>query len=191
MPFANFAAPVASKDVSSSAASQPIESTMDHEQLALSQEILAVMRSAVTYAVAGGQEFVAPSHLLLGLLDDPQLGEVLDDYLERAKIVAETSRKKLPGVLEIPEAALPAGESVPFKRYDTLAFRSTDGKRQLWLDRDAFKVFIEGARRVDVGAYKPKHLALGYVAESIKDRDLQGLLGRDPSAVSTAVFEMN
>lgn len=186
----NFAAPIALNGVLSSAFRTPIETKMDHEQLLLSNEILAVMRAAVTYAIDGGQDFVAPSHLLLGLLDDPTLGDVLADYLERGKIVTDTQRKKLPGVLEVPEAHVPAGEAVPFKRYDTLSFRTTDGKRQLWLDRDAFKVFIEGARRVDAGPYRPKHLALGYLAESVKDRALQGLLGRDPSAITTAVFEM-
>lgn len=163
---------------------------MEHEQLPLSAEILAVMRGAVTYAVAGGRDFVSPSHLLLALLDDATLGDVLGDFLERGKIVAETKRPKLPGVLEIPESPLPAGETAPFKRYDTLAFRSGDGKRVMWLDRDAFKVFVEGARRADGGAFKPKHLALGFVVESVKDRTLQGLLGRDPSAVSSAVYEM-
>jgi len=164
---------------------------MDAEQLLLSKEILAVMRGAVTYAIASEADFVAPPHLLLALLDDGELGDVLADFLERGKIVTETKKKKLPGVLEIPEVPLPAGESTPFKRYDTLAFRSADGEQTRWLDRDAFKVFIEGARRVEDGPYKPKHLALGYVAESIKDRDLQGLLGRDPSAVTAAVFEMS
>jgi hypothetical protein len=164
---------------------------MDNEQLLLSKEILAVMRGAVSHAIDGGSEFVAPSHLLLALLDDEQLGEVLADFLERGKIIADTKKNRLPGVLEVPESPLPEGEVVPFKRYDTLAFRSTDGKRTLWLNRDAFKVFIEGARRVEDGPYKPKHLALGYVAESIKDRDLQGLLGRDPQAVTSAVFELN
>jgi len=163
---------------------------MDHEQLMMSGEILAVMRGAVSHAVDTGSDFVAPSHLLLALLDDPTLGEVLGDYLERGKILAEAKKPKLPGLLEIPEAPLPAGESAPFKRYDTLAFRSVDGKRSMWLDRDSFKVFIEGSRRVDVGAYKPKHLTLGYIAESVKDRNLQGMLGREPSAVTTAIFEM-
>lgn len=163
---------------------------MDVEQLPLSKEILAVMRGAVTYAIASEADFVAPPHLLLALLDDGELGDVLAEFLERGKIVTETKKKKLPGVLEVPEGALPSGEVTPFKRYDTLAFRSVDGETTRWLDRDAFKVFVEGARRVEEGPYKPKHLALGYVAESIKDRDLQGLLGRDPQAVTTAVFEM-
>lgn len=164
---------------------------MDAEQLALSPEILAVMRGAVTYAIGSGAEFVSPAHVLLGLLDDPSLGDAIGDLLERGKIVAETKKPRLPGVVEIPEAPLPQGEAAPFKRYDTLAFRSSDGRRVMWLDRDAYKVFIEGARRAEVGAYKPKHLALGYVAESVKDGDLLGLLGRDPSAVSSAVFELN
>jgi hypothetical protein len=163
---------------------------MDSEQLPLSQDILTVMRAAVSHAIDSGSEFVSPAHLLLAMLDDAKLGEVLAEFLERGKIIADTKRKKLPGVLEVPDSPLPEGEVVPFKRYDTLAFRSLDGKRTMWLDRDAFKVFIEGARRVEEGRFMPKHLAMGYVAESIKDRDLQSLLGRDPQAVTAAVFEL-
>jgi len=168
-----------------------MDEMMDHEQLPLSQEILAVMRSAVTYAVSAGNEYVSPSHLLLALLDETTLREILGEHLERSVLLADTRRKKLPGVLEVPEAQLPEGETVPFRRYDTLAFRSTDGKRVMWLDRDAYKIFIEGARRVEIGAYKPKHIALGYVSESKKDHELVRLLGSNPQAVTTAIFEMN
>ncbi|GAC1419746.1 MAG: hypothetical protein NVSMB5_11810 [Candidatus Velthaea sp.] len=163
---------------------------MDHEQLELSAEILGVMRGAVSYAFHGGSDFVSPSHVLLALLDDARLGDVLGGFLEREKILADTKRVKLPGVVEIMEAALPAGEPTPFKRYDTLAFQSSDGKRVMWLDRESFKIFIEGARRVDAGTYRPKHLALGFVVESVKDPAMQGLLGLDPAAVTSAVHEM-
>jgi hypothetical protein len=163
---------------------------MEPDQLPLSKEVLAVMRGAVTYALASESEFVTAPHLLLALLDDADVGDVLADFLERGKIVNETKKKKSPGVLEIPEGALPEGEATPFKRYDTLAFRSVDGETSLWLDRDCFRVFIEGARRIDDGPYRPKHLAAGYMAESIRDRELQLLLGRDPQAVTMAIFEM-
>jgi hypothetical protein len=164
---------------------------MDHEQLPLSQELLGVIRGAVTYAVANGNDYVSPSHFLLALLDEASLRDVLSEYLERATLLADTRKKKLPGVLEVPEAALPEGEVVPFKRYDTLAFRSVDGKRVLWLDRDAYKIFIEGARRVEAGAFKPRHLALGYVTESKKDHELVRLLGPKPQDVTKAIYELN
>jgi len=163
---------------------------MEPDQLPLSKEVLAVMRGAVTYALAAEAEFVAAPHLLLAMLDDAEVGDVLADFLERGKIVNETKKKTSPGVLEIPESPLPDGETAPFKRYDTLAFRSADGATALWLDRYCFKVFIEGARRIDDGPYRPKHLAAGYMAEAIRDRDLQLLLGRDPQAVTMAIFEM-
>jgi hypothetical protein len=163
---------------------------MEPDQLPLSKDVLAVMRGAVTYAIASESDFVTPPHLLLALLDDAEVGDVLADFLERGKIVNETKKKRAPGVLEMPEGALPSGETPPFKRYDTLAFRSVDGQTSRWLDRDCFKVFIEGARRIDDGPYKPKHLAAGYMAESIKERELQVLLGRDPQAVTMAIFEM-
>jgi hypothetical protein len=163
---------------------------MEPDQLPLSKEVLAVMRGAVTYAIASESEFVSAPHVLLALLDDADVGDVLADYLERGKIVTEAKKKKSPGVLEMPEGGLPSDETAPFKRYDTLAFRSADGETSRWLDRETFKVFIEGARRADDGPYKSKHLAAGYMSESIKDRDLQLLLGRDPQAVTMAIFEL-
>jgi hypothetical protein len=164
---------------------------MDDEQLPLSNEILAVMRAAVAHAIASEADFVAPPHLLLALLDDAELGVVLESLLERDKIAGVAKEKKPPRVVEMPEVALPAGEAPPFKRYDTLAFRSTGGVDSRWLDRDAFKVFVEGARRVEDGPYKPKHLALGYVAEALKDGDLLALLGRNAQDVTTAVFGLS
>jgi hypothetical protein len=164
---------------------------MDHEQLPLSQELLGVMRGAVTYAVANGNDYVSPSHFLMALLDDASLRDMLGEHLERGTLIADTRKKKLPGVLEVPEVPLPEGEVVPFKRYDTLAFRSTDGKRVMWLDRDAYKIFIEGARRVEAGAFKPRHLALGYVTVSKKDVELVRLLGPKPQDVTQAILDIN
>ena len=49
----------------------------DNEQLRLSPELVAVMRAGVTVALAHGAEFVAPPHLLLGLLADPLVGPAM------------------------------------------------------------------------------------------------------------------
>jgi hypothetical protein len=160
----------------------------DSEQLRISPELLDVLRAAVTSATAHGAEFVAPPHVLLGLLADPQIGPVIDPLVPRDAIVkaaAETG-KKLPEVAEVPEGGLLPSEQPPFTRYDTLAFRSRDGTRTLYLDGDAYHVFIEGARRA-VGVYRPKHLVYGFTAEAVKDRDLLSLFGSDPQSVTTAV----
>ena len=161
---------------------------MDSEQLPLSPELLAVLRAGVTTAIEHGAEFVAPPHLLLGLLADPQIGPAIDPLVPRENIVKAASEagKKLPEVTEIPETSLAASERPPFPRYDTLAFRSKDGTRTLYLDGDAYHVFLEGARRAD-GVYRPKHLVYGFTAEAVKDRDLLRLFGADPQSVTSAV----
>lgn len=160
----------------------------DNEQLRLDPELLAVMRAGVTQALEHGAEFVAPPHLLLGLLADPLVGAAIDALVPRENIerAAADAAKKLPEIAEIPEGPLPGNERAPFQRYDTLAFRSQDGTRTLYLDDDAYHLFVEGARRAD-GVYRPKHLVYGFTAEAIKDRDVLALFGADPQAVTKAV----
>ena len=161
---------------------------MDSEQLRLDSALLAVIRAGVRAAIEHGAEFVAPPHLLLGLLDDPRVGPAIASFVPRETIAkaAEDAAKKLPDVAELPENPLPVGEPPPFARYDSLAFRSTDGRRTLYLDGDALHVFMEGARRAD-GVYRPKHLVYGFTAEAVKDRDLLSLFGSDPAGVTKAV----
>jgi hypothetical protein len=161
---------------------------MDSEQLRLGDDLLDVLRAGVSRAVEHGAEFVAPPHLLLGLLADPQVGPAIEELVPRENIdkAAADAAKKLPDIAEIPEGTLPDGEHAPFARYDTLAFRSLDGSRTLYLDAHAFHVFIEGARRAD-DVYRPKHLVFGFTAEAVKDRDLLSLFGSDPQGVTKAV----
>jgi Clp amino terminal domain, pathogenicity island component len=159
---------------------------MDGEQLRLGDDLLAVMRAGVTTALSHGAEFVAPPHLLLGLLADPQVGPAIDPLVPREAIdkAAADAVKKPPET--VAEGALPDGAHEPFVRYDTLAFRSQDGTRTLYLDANAYHVFIEGARRAD-DVYRPKHLVFGFTAEAVKDRDLLRLFGADPQGVTHAV----
>ncbi len=160
----------------------------DSEQIGLGDDLLGVMRAAVTIAIWHGGEFVAPPHLLLGLLTDPHVGPAIDPLVPRERIekAAEDATKKLPEVQEIPEDALPEGEHPPFLRYDTLAFRSQDGTRTLYLDAEAYRVFVEGARRAGE-TYHAKHLVYGFTAEAVKERDLLDLFGSDPQGVASAV----
>lgn len=161
---------------------------MDNEQLLLSESLLTAVRAAVNYATEYGQTFIGPSHMLLGLLDDPDIGDMLRDNLERGRVIAASREPVMPGVTEIPEKFLPRGELPPFPRYDTLAFKSLDGSKTMWLSRDAFRVFVEAARRVEKPPFLPKHLALGFVVQSSTDRDILQLLGRDPQEFSTVVY---
>jgi len=164
---------------------------MDHERLRLGTEILQVMRGGVSIAIAHGAQFVAPPHLLLALLDDPRVGPAIAPLVPRPRIdrAAIDAAKKLPEVYEVPEGQLPDRERPPFQRYDTLAFRSRNGVRTLYLDADAYHLFLEGARRAGEN-YQPKHLVMGFTAEAVKDRDLLAIIGSDPLGVTMSVSEL-
>ena len=161
---------------------------MDQEQLRLAPDLLAVMRAGVTAAITRGAQFVAPPHLLLALLAEPTIGAPLSEIVpaERIEKAAEAALSKLPEVTELPEGTLPAGTRAPFQRYDTLAFRSTDGARTMYLDRDAFTIFLEGARRAE-NSYRPKHLVMGFSAVAVKNGEVSTLLGPDPTQLVAAV----
>ncbi|HTJ25892.1 MAG TPA: Clp protease N-terminal domain-containing protein [Candidatus Limnocylindria bacterium] len=163
---------------------------MDHEQLRLTPDLVQVMRASATHALAHGAAYVAPAHLLLSLLDDPSLGGALGAVVpaDRLRRAADAAHEKLPGVVELPEGELPEGGDPPFPRYDSLAFRTRDGARSLYLDRDAYHLFIEGGRRAD-DAYRPKHLVLGFAAQAVRDQEILGLLGGDPQRVTEAVID--
>jgi hypothetical protein len=163
---------------------------MDTDQVLLSDELLTVMRTAVTYAVDYGATFVAPAHVLLALIDDAKIGGHLADVLERGRIVA-TARQPAPaGVHELGEGALPRGEKPPFQRYDTVVFHSSDGQYQRWLNRDTFRLFNTSARRANGGRFLPKHLALGFTVFAQDDRDVRALLGKDPEVFKDVVYAL-
>ncbi len=161
---------------------------MDRDQLRLEADLIDVMRTGVTSAVECGAEFVAPAHVMLGLLADPRIGPAIAPLIPRDRVLqaANDALQKLPDVGEIPEGPLADGERTPFVRRDTIAFRSRDGEHTLYLDADAFRVFLEGARRAGE-VYRAKHLVFAFTAEAVKERELLNLVGRDPQAVTKAV----
>ena len=161
---------------------------MTLDQLRLDSDLMNVLRAGVTHAVAHGAHFVAPPHLLLGLLADPLIGPAIAPFVPRDKVdrAAADAAAKPSQLVEIPEEPAANGDSPPFARYDSLAFRSQDGTRTLYLDGESFRLFVEGARRA-VGVYRAKHLVYGFAAEAVKDRDLLSLFGTDPQSVSKAV----
>jgi len=158
------------------------------EQLRLDSDLMNVLRAGVTHAIENGAQFVAPSHLLLGLLDDPLIGPAIVPLVPRDAIdkAAAAAAAKSSQLVEVPEEPRPDGDAPPFTRFDSLAFRSQDGTRALYLDAESFRLFVEGARRA-VGVYRAKHLVYGFAAEAVKDRDLLSLFGTDPQSVSKAV----
>ncbi len=160
------------------------------DQVLLSDDLLTVLRSAVTYAVTYSANFVAPPHLLLALIDDPKIGEVIRDTVERGRVVAAARQPAAAGVIEVPEKMLPRGEKVPFIRYDTVVFQSLDRQHQRWLNRDTFRIFNESARRVESGRFFPRHLVLGMAIEAQDDRNIRALLGRDPEPFYEIAFAL-
>jgi hypothetical protein len=158
------------------------------EQLRLDSDLMNVLRAGVTHAIENGAQFVAPPHLLLGLLADPLIGPAIAPLVPRDAIgkAAAGAAPKPPQLAEVHEEPQPDGGAPPFARYDSLAFRSLDGARALYLDGESLRLFVEGARRA-VGVYRAKHLVYGFTAEAVKDRDLLSLFGADPQSVSKAV----
>ena len=141
----------------------------DTDQLRLDPDLISVMRFGVTSAVAHGAPFVAPAHVVLGLLADPRIGPAIAPHIPRERVeqAAAQTRSKLQDT-------------------DTIAFLSRDGAHSLYLDADAFHVFLEGARRAS-DVYRTKHLVFALTAEAVKEQSLLALVGRDPQAVTSAV----
>jgi hypothetical protein len=90
---------------------------MDDDQVLLSDELLLVVRGAVTFAVEYGALFVAPAHILLALMDDPKVGPALGEVLERGRVVAAARQAAAGAVHEVGEGVLPRGEKPPFTPY--------------------------------------------------------------------------
>jgi hypothetical protein len=160
---------------------------MDQDQVLLSDELLAVCRGAVTFAVEYGASFVAPPHVLLALLDDSKVGGALAEVLERGRIIAAARQPAPGGVHEVAEGILPRGEKPPFARYDTVVFQSVDGQYQRWFNRESFKLFNDGAKRARGGRFLPRHLALGLAELALEDQSARALLGKDPEIFREAV----
>ena len=148
---------------------------MDDEQLRLTPELLGVMRAAVAQCVGSGATFVTPAHLMLALLAQAPVGAALRGLvpLERVRSAAQAEGNVLPEGVEV----------------DTLAFCSPDGSHTVQLGHDAARVFIEGAQRA-AEAYEPKFLALGFVAEALKDQEILGFLGGNPERITAALAQL-
>jgi hypothetical protein len=133
------------------------------------------MRSSVARAVEYGAPSVRPAHLLLGLIAEPRVGRALRDLvpLERVRSAAEAEGDALPKSVDL----------------QTLAFCSPDGRHTLYLDHDAARIFIEGAQRA-AEAFGPKALALGFVAEALKDQEILGFLGGNPERITAALAQL-
>jgi hypothetical protein len=141
----------------------------DADQLRLDPDLIGVMRFGVTSAVKRGASFVAPAHVVLGLLADPRIGPAIAPHIPRERVEQAAAQAQ-----------------ARMQDTDTIAFLSRDGMHSLYLDADAFHVFVEGARRAS-GVFRAKHLVFALTAEAVKEQALLALVGRDPQAVTRAV----
>lgn len=162
----------------------------DADQVFISDELLAVMRSAVAYSLRLKEPAVTPRALLLGLLDDAVIGPAIAELIDREKLegqpVPPTVRL---GMTRLPEKGLLPGEAAALARYDTLAFKSPDGKHSLWLNREAHAVFMEAAQRAE-GTFTPKHLAFGLAAEATQSPAVFATLRIEPGVLTDAIFKL-
>jgi hypothetical protein len=160
------------------------------DQVPLSPELLTVMRNSGRYAQQLREPFITARALLLALLDDDKVGPALAEVVPRDKLlelpVVDDARST---ASRLPETGLLAGEKPPMPRYDTLAFKLPDSTASVWLSREAFGIFTEGANRVE-GSYFPTHLAFGLASESLRTPGVLTALRIEPGRVTDALFAL-
>lgn len=158
------------------------------EQVPLTTELLGVMRRAARKAIDLKEPFITPRAMLLSLLEDPGIGPAISSVVNRDKVLgAEVSENA--GMTRLIEERMENGEQPAMARYDTLAFKTPDGRTSMWLNKDAFNIFIEGAQRVD-DRYYPKHLALGLAAQAIHAPGLLIAIRVEPGVLADAIYKL-
>lgn len=162
---------------------------MDLEQIPLSDELLRVMRRGAELSQQNGEMFVTPRSLMLALLDDPSVGPAIAPVVSREKLNAlPPPEHELGGMIRVSDERL-AGEVPALVRYNTLAFKTPNGKSTLWLNKESLDVFMEGAQRVSA-AYLPKHLAMGFAAEAIRMPGVLAAIRVEPGRLTDAIYRL-
>lgn len=159
----------------------------DLEQVPLSKELLSLMRRAARVAIDCKEPFITPRALLLALIDDPGIGPAMTAVVNREKVLAaDAIESATPRAIE----ERPDNDEQPAAvRYETLAFKTPDGRAGMWLSKDAYDVFVEGARRVE-DRYYPKHLALGLAAEAIRAPGVLAAIRVEPGVLADAIYKI-
>ncbi len=164
------------------------------EQIFLSDEILVLMRRASELAGAVREPFITVRTMLLALLEDPQLGPALQDVLPRAKLLEyemATEAAKANIASRVSEPQMQDGERAAMLRFDTLAFKVPSGTKSVWLSREAFSAWHEGAKRVGEGSpYMPKHLAFGIAADAIRVPAVLAAMHLSPGEINEAILKL-
>jgi hypothetical protein len=164
------------------------------EQIFLSDEILALMRNAARLAGLHKEPFITVRTLLLALLEDPTIGAALEEVLPREKLenyeLPEDAVSRLTAS-RVPEPAMQNGEKVGLIRFNTLAFKTPDGAKSVWLSREAFGVWNEAAKRVGEGEkFLPKHVAFGIAADAIRTPGVLATLHVSPGDVTDKLLKL-
>jgi hypothetical protein len=163
----------------------------DLDQIPVSDELLTVMRAAAGYALKLREPFVTSRAILLALLDDPQIGPAITDVVPREKLVElEPSGDLRNAASRLPDAGLPSGERGALPRFDTLAFKLPEGNASVWLGREAYSIFCEGANRAE-GRYLPRHLAFGLASEAVRSPGILAALRVEPGKLTDAIYNMD
>jgi hypothetical protein len=159
----------------------------DIEYAALTTELLNVMRGAARKAIELKEPFITPRAMLLSLLDDPGVGPAIASVVSREKVRAAEIAESA-GMTRLIDERM-NGEQPALTRYDTLAFKTPDGRTSMWLNKEAYSIFIEGAQRVE-DAYYPKHLALGLAAQAIHAAGLLTAMRVEPGKLADAIYNL-
>jgi hypothetical protein len=160
----------------------------DLDQVPLSAELLGVMRLAARKAIELKEPFITPRAMLLSLLDDPGIGAAISSVVNREKVLAADVSENF-GTTRLIEERMEHNEQPAMARYDTLAFKTPDGRTSMWLNKDAYNIFIEGALRVE-DRYYPKHLALGLASQAIHAPGVLAAIRVEPGVLADAIYTL-
>lgn len=158
------------------------------EQVPLTMELMNVMRRAAQRAIDLKEPFITPRAILLSLMDEPSMGHAIAEVVSRDKVLSAEVVES-PGMTRLIEERMQDGEQPAMTRYDTLAFKTPDGRGSMWLNKDAYKIFIEGAQRVE-DRYLPKHLALGLAAQAVHAPGLLTAIRVEPGVLADAIYRL-
>ena len=157
------------------------------DQVPLTDELLALMRKAAQKAIEGNEAFITPRSLLLALLDDPHVGPPLASVVNRDRVLG--AEEAGTNALRLPDDVFATEEPAAMRRYDTIAFKTPDGRSSMWLNREAYRIFIEGAQRVEE-RYLPKHVALGMAAQAVHAPGMLTAIRVEPGVLADAIYKL-
>ena len=153
----------------------------------LSDELLHLMRAAAKKALELHETFITPRAMLLAMMDHPGLGPPISAVVNREKVVGAQTEDT--HAARLPDDTFEAGDQHAVERFDTIAFKTPDGKSSVWLTREAFDIFTGGAQRAQE-RYMPKQLALGFAAEARNAPGVLAAIKVDPGVLAEAIYRL-